>query len=121
MAIALPLVVCAVGVLIALAARTPPGPDSAWLIWPTGSSGFESPPSSSAGTSSSLASLPISQPSWPQGPGEWWPTTAPERGLERWLEDANAPQAYRSADGAIVMADRVWGGNVECEPTVSVC
>ena len=41
--------------------------------------------------------------------------------LERWLEDANAPQAYRSADGAIVMADRVWGGNVECEPAVSVC
>jgi hypothetical protein len=32
-AIAMPLVVCAAGrVLIALAARTPPGPDSAWLI-----------------------------------------------------------------------------------------
>ena len=90
-------------------------------IWPTGSSGFESPPSSSAGTSSSVgiaADFPT------ELAARAWRVVADDSArtrLERWLEDANAPQAYRSADGAIVMADRVWGGNVECEPAVSVC
>ena len=90
-------------------------------IWRTGSSGFESPPSSSAGTSSSVgfaADFPT------ELAARAWRVVADDSARtrpERWLEDATAPQAYRSADGAIMMADRVWGGNVECEPAVAVC
>lgn len=40
--------------------------------------------------------------------------------LERWLEDATALRAYRSDDGAITLADRVWGGHVACEPALAV-
>ncbi|MHB2023777.1 MAG: hypothetical protein ACYCO3_10675 [Mycobacteriales bacterium] len=40
--------------------------------------------------------------------------------LERWLDDATPLRAYRSADGAIMLADPVWGGNVACEPALAV-
>jgi hypothetical protein len=40
--------------------------------------------------------------------------------LERWLDDAAPLRAYRSADGAIMLADPVLGGNVACEPALAV-
>jgi hypothetical protein len=56
------------------------------------------------------------------GPRAWRVAACPRaRGrLEGWLQDATALLAYRSADGAITPADRLWGGNVECEPGMAV-
>ena len=41
-------------------------------------------------------------------------------GLERRLEDVASLRAYCSADGAIMLAALVWGGNIACEPAMAV-
>jgi len=40
--------------------------------------------------------------------------------LERWLDEATALRADRSADGALMLADPRWGDNVACEPAMTV-
>jgi hypothetical protein len=40
--------------------------------------------------------------------------------LERWREDRTSLHAYVSSDGAIMLADHRWGGNVACEPAVAL-
>ena len=38
--------------------------------------------------------------------------------LDRWRREATPLRAYLSTDGAIMLADPVWGGNVACEPSM---
>ncbi len=52
----------------------------------------------------------------------WWTANDPSsrHRLERWRHEATRLQAYLSTDGAIMLADRRWGGNVACEPAMAL-
>ena len=40
--------------------------------------------------------------------------------VRRWRDEATTLRAYLSTDGAIMLADRVLGGNAACEPPAAV-
>ena len=120
-AVAFPLVTSAVGrVLIALAARRAPGRANAplYLAGPVDHLRIAAV---LAYENDLLVNLSADLPT--ELAGRAWRVVADAGGrtrVERWLEDGTALRAYCTAAGAIMLADRGWGGNVACEPAMAV-